>query len=213
MSVMDSARLDLDALASVDSGGRESYGLDPDGLDSGGGESYGLDLDELDADRLYSAWLIAASVPDPELPMLTLVDLGIIREVSVEGDRVVVSVTPTYSGCPAMAEIRADICHRLAAAGFGGAVVRTVLSPPWSTDWITSEGRRKLAAVGIAPPDAAPRPGGKVPLTLTSRPAMVTCPACGSPDTERTAAFGATACKDLYRCRACAEPFEHMKVR
>jgi ring-1,2-phenylacetyl-CoA epoxidase subunit PaaD len=178
---------------------------------------------------------IAGSVPDPELPMLTLVDLGIIREVSVGGDvavggdlavggdgdgtgarggeRVVVSVTPTYSGCPAMAEIRADVSRRLAAAGFGPVEVRTVLSPPWTTDWITKAGRRKLAAAGIAPPGSAPRrPGnGPVPLTLTLPERAVTCPACGSDDTQRTAAFSATACKDLYRCRACSEPFEHVK--
>jgi ring-1,2-phenylacetyl-CoA epoxidase subunit PaaD len=157
---------------------------------------------------------IAESVPDPELPMLTLADLGILREVSVAGPRVVVSLTPTYSGCPAMSEMRADVAARLAAAGLADVEIRTVLSPPWSTDWITAEGRRKLAAAGIAPPATAPgpRPAGPVPLTLTATPAHpVRCPACGSDDTERTAAFSATACKDLHRCRSCAEPFEHVK--
>jgi len=157
---------------------------------------------------------IAESVPDPELPMLTLADLGILREVSVAGPRVVVSLTPTYSGCPAMSEMRADVAARLAAAGLADVEIRTVLSPPWSTDWITAEGRRKLAAAGIAPPSAAPgpRPAGPVPLTLTATTARpVRCPACGSDDTERTAAFSATACKDLHRCRSCAEPFEHVK--
>jgi ring-1,2-phenylacetyl-CoA epoxidase subunit PaaD len=152
-------------------------------------------------------------VPDPELPMLTLADLGIVRDVTADGDRVVVSVTPTYSGCPALAEIRADLSRRLAAAGVGRVEVRTVLNPPWSSDWITDAGRRKLAAAGIAPPGTAPqRPAtGPVPLTLTLPAPRVTCPACGSADTERTAAFSATACKDLHRCRACAEPFEHVK--
>jgi ring-1,2-phenylacetyl-CoA epoxidase subunit PaaD len=171
----------------------------------------------LDPARAAVAREVAASVPDPELPMLTLADLGIIRDVTAEmtaeGERVVVSVTPTYSGCPAMAEIRADLSRRLAAAGFGTVAVRTVLSPPWTTDWITDAGRRKLAAAGIAPPGSAPRRSGSgpVPLALTLPDRSVTCPACGSADTQRTAAFAATACKDLYRCRSCAEPFEHVK--
>jgi ring-1,2-phenylacetyl-CoA epoxidase subunit PaaD len=158
---------------------------------------------------------IAGGVPDPELPMLTLADLGILRAVAVEGGRVVVSLTPTYSGCPAIDVIRADVHARLADAGLPDAEIRTVLNPPWSTDWITAAGRRKLAAAGIAPPAAGrarPAAAGPVPLTLTAAPARVLpCPVCGSARTERTAAFGSTACKDLYRCRACAEPFEHMK--
>jgi ring-1,2-phenylacetyl-CoA epoxidase subunit PaaD len=167
----------------------------------------------LGPDRAELARRVAESVPDPELPMLTLADLGILRGVDTGGERVVVSVTPTYSGCPAMAEIRADVSRRLAAAGFGTVEVRTVLSPPWSTDWITDAGRRKLAAAGIAPPGSAPRRSGTgpVPLTLTSPDRRVTCPACGSDDTQRTAAFSATACKDLYRCLSCSEPFEHVK--
>ena len=149
--------------------------------------------------------------------MLTLADLGILRSVAVEGGRVVVSITPTFSGCPAMAEMRADISARLAAVGLRDAEVRVLLSPPWSSAWITPEGRRKLAAAGIAPPDshwsAGLRPAdGPIPLTLTTAPGRgLACPACGSRDTDRTAAFGSTACKDLYRCRACAEPFEHVK--
>jgi ring-1,2-phenylacetyl-CoA epoxidase subunit PaaD len=180
-------------------------------LDSDRPGSERLDPDRPGSERLASARQIAASIPDPELPMLTLADLGIIRGVSAEEDGVVVSVTPTYSGCPAMAEIRADICHQLTAAGFSGVEVRTVLNPPWSTEWITDAGRRKLAEAGIAPPGAAPRRNAPVPLTLTMPAQRVTCPACGSADTQQTAAFSGTACKDLYRCRACAEPFEHMK--
>jgi ring-1,2-phenylacetyl-CoA epoxidase subunit PaaD len=161
---------------------------------------------------LIRARRVAGSAPDPELPMLTLDDLGILRDVRSDGDRVVVSLTPTYSGCPALAEIGADVARRLAAAGYPGAAVRTVLSPPWTSDWITPAGRRKLAAAGIAPPGPAPAHGpGPMPLALTTRPAALACPACGSADTEQTAAFGATACRDLYRCQACREPFEHVK--
>jgi ring-1,2-phenylacetyl-CoA epoxidase subunit PaaD len=155
---------------------------------------------------------IAAAVPDPELPMLTLGDLGILRDVTAGDAGVVVWITPTYSGCPALREMSRDVAARLAAAGLGDVQVRTSLSPPWSTDWITPAGRRKLAAAGVAPPGPAPRrQAGPVPLTLTPAPVTVTCPACGSADTARTAAFGATACRDLYRCQACAEPFEHIK--
>jgi ring-1,2-phenylacetyl-CoA epoxidase subunit PaaD len=156
---------------------------------------------------------IAESVPDPELPMLTLADLGILRDVTIDGARVVVSLTPTYSGCPALPEMRADVTSRLAAAGLADVEIRTELSPPWSTERISAAGRRKLAAAGIAPPAARPpAAAGPVPLTLTAAPGpAVPCPGCGSAQTERTAAFGATACKDLYRCRTCAEPFEHIK--
>jgi ring-1,2-phenylacetyl-CoA epoxidase subunit PaaD len=160
------------------------------------------------------AWRVAADTPDPELPMVTVADLGILRDVTMDGPRVTAWLTPTYSGCPALREIRADVAGRLAAAGFADVEVRTVLSPPWSSDWITAAGRRKLLAAGIAPPSgsAAQRAAGPVPLTLTAAPGRaISCPQCGSGDTERTAAFSATACKDLYRCRSCAEPFEHVK--
>jgi ring-1,2-phenylacetyl-CoA epoxidase subunit PaaD len=161
---------------------------------------------------LIRARQVAQSVPDPELPMLTIADLGILREVSVTGQHVVVSLTPTYSGCPAVPEIRADLVSRLAAAGFADVEVRTVLNPPWTSDFISPEGRRKLAAAGIAPPRSRPDThGGPVPLTLVAHRPAIDCPACGSADTERTAAFSGTACKDLYRCRTCAEPFEHVK--
>jgi ring-1,2-phenylacetyl-CoA epoxidase subunit PaaD len=156
---------------------------------------------------------IAETVTDPELPMLTLHDLGVLRDVRVEGDRVVVSITPTYSGCPAMAEMRADLAGRLRAAGYDRVQVRVVLSPPWTSDDITEHGRRVLAEHGIAPPGPAPRRSpGPVPLTLGTRPPAVACPQCGSPDTVETSRFGSTACKALYRCRACAEPFEHLKA-
>ncbi len=161
---------------------------------------------------LVRARQVARSVPDPELPMLTLADLGILRDVTVTGAHVVVSVTPTYSGCPAIPEIRADLVSRLAAAGFADVEVRTVLNPPWTSDLISVEGRRKLAEAGIAPPGSVPAASrGPVPLTLFAPGPPIECPACGSDDTQRTAAFSGTACKDLYRCRACTEPFEHIK--
>jgi ring-1,2-phenylacetyl-CoA epoxidase subunit PaaD len=143
--------------------------------------------------------------------MLTLADLGILRDVSVDGPCVTVWLTPTYSGCPAMSEMRRDVTARLVAAGFLAVDVRTRLSPPWSSDLISADGSRKLAAAGIAPPRSLPRASGPVPLTLFATGPPVACPACGSGETRRTAAFSGTACKDLHRCQACGEPFEHLK--
>ncbi|MEV0172051.1 1,2-phenylacetyl-CoA epoxidase subunit PaaD [Streptomyces sp. NPDC050803] len=159
---------------------------------------------------LLDARRLAEEVPDPELPMLTLADLGVLRGVEETDDgTVVVSLTPTYSGCPAMAEMRADVAARLRDAGYPRVEIRTVLSPPWTSDWITPAGRRKLAEYGIAPPGAAPR--GPVPLTLSPTRRTVPCPRCGSADTEETSRFAATSCKALWRCRACREPFEYVK--
>jgi ring-1,2-phenylacetyl-CoA epoxidase subunit PaaD len=158
------------------------------------------------------AYHIAAGTLDPEIPVLTIEDLGILRRVDYCPDGgVVVTITPTYSGCPAMREIAADVQARLRRAGFAQVTVATELTPPWTTDWITAEGRRKLAAAGIAPPSAAPRRTGPVPLTL-GRPASPRCPRCGSLDTRLTAQFSATACKSLHRCSACGEPFEAVKA-
>ena len=157
-----------------------------------------------------TAYEIAAGTPDPELPMVTVADLGILRAVDETADGVVVTITPTYSGCPAMREISADVRQRLERAGFAPVTVRTQLAPAWSSDWITGEGHGKLAAAGIAPPSPAPRRSGPVPLTLGPRPAP-SCPRCGSPHTRRTAEFSATACKSLHRCDRCAEPFEAVK--
>jgi ring-1,2-phenylacetyl-CoA epoxidase subunit PaaD len=155
---------------------------------------------------------VAETVTDPELPALTLADLGVLRDVRVHEGTVVVDLTPTYSGCPAMGVMRADLLHALHAAGFDDVEVRTVLSPAWSTDWISAEGRRKLAAAGIAPPGRAPeRTPGPVPLQLGPSRRTATCPLCDSPDTDELSEFGATACKALRRCRACGEPFEHVK--
>ena len=159
---------------------------------------------------LERAHSVAASVRDPELPMLTLADLGVLRDVRLTEDGTVVAeLTPTYSGCPAMAEMRADVAARLREAGYERVEIRTVLNPPWTSDWITPEGRRKLAEHGIAPPAAAPR--GPVPLTLSPTRREVPCPRCGSADTEETSRFAATSCKALWRCRACREPFEYVK--
>ena len=155
---------------------------------------------------------VAETVTDPELPMLTLSDLGVLRDVRVERGTVVVEITPTYTGCPAMGVMRADLVHALHRAGFADVDVRTVLAPPWSSDWITADGRRKLAQAGIAPPGPAPtREPGVVPLSLGPTRRAADCPLCGSGDTEEVSEFGATACKALRRCRSCKEPFEHVK--
>ena len=158
---------------------------------------------------LAAAREIAAAVPDPELPMVTVADLGILRDVAAEAGRLVVTITPTYSGCPALREIAHDLRHRLSRAGFAKVTVRTALAPAWSSDWITAEGHRKLREAGVAPPHPAPK--GPVPLTLGDRREPVPCPRCGSADTTQTAAFSATACKALFRCEACREPFEYVK--
>jgi ring-1,2-phenylacetyl-CoA epoxidase subunit PaaD len=156
---------------------------------------------------------VAETVTDPELPTLTLADLGVLRDVRTDRDgTVVVEITPTYSGCPAMGVMRADLLLALHRAGFVDVEVRTALFPAWSTDWITADGRRKLAAAGIAPPGTAPvRSPGPVPLRLEPIRRTAACPLCGSADTEELSEFGTTACKALRRCRSCREPFEHVK--
>ena len=167
---------------------------------------------DLAAPALEDARAVAETVADPELPLLTLADLGVLRDVRTEGGTVVVEITPTYSGCPAMGVMRADLVHALHRAGFADVDVRTVLSPPWSTDWITAAGRRKLTAGGIAPPGPAPtRSAGPVPLQLGPSRRTAECPQCGSTDTEEVSEFSGTACKAMRRCRACREPFEHVK--
>ncbi|HVO54012.1 MAG TPA: 1,2-phenylacetyl-CoA epoxidase subunit PaaD [Solirubrobacterales bacterium] len=145
---------------------------------------------------------IVAEVPDPEIPVLTIEDLGILRDVAVERERVVVTVTPTYSGCPAMDVIREEIDRRLRDRGADGAEIRTVLSPAWSSDWMSEDGRRKLREYGIAPPTG----GGGELLVLG-----VACPRCGSTNVKQISAFGATACQSQYACQACLEPFDHFK--
>jgi ring-1,2-phenylacetyl-CoA epoxidase subunit PaaD len=149
---------------------------------------------------------VAGAVPDPEIPVLTIEDLGILRDVEVDDDgRVQVTITPTYSGCPAMDAIRADVVEALAREGYDDVGVDLVLSPAWTTDWMSEAGRRKLEEYGIAPPTGRPA-DGPVPLTLSLR-----CPQCGSPDTREVSRFGSTACKSLWVCNACREPFDHFK--
>lgn len=158
------------------------------------------------------AWSVAAEVRDPEMPVLTLADLGVLREVVVaDGGGVEVALTPTYSGCPATAEMQADVTARLAAAGFAPVTVRLVLDPPWSSDWITPAGRAALAASGISPPGPAPRHVGPVPLRLAPVRRALTCPRCGAFEVALASEFGATPCVAQYRCEACGEPFDHVK--
>jgi ring-1,2-phenylacetyl-CoA epoxidase subunit PaaD len=152
------------------------------------------------------ALAVAGAVPDPEIPVLTIEDLGILRDVAVDDrGRVHVQITPTYSGCPAMDAIRADVVEALEREGYAEVRVELVLSPAWTTDWMSEEGRRKLEEYGIAPPEPQPA-DGPVPLSLSLR-----CPQCGSPDTRELSRFGSTACKSLWVCNACREPFDHFK--
>jgi ring-1,2-phenylacetyl-CoA epoxidase subunit PaaD len=148
-----------------------------------------------------------AGVVDPEIPVLTLDDLGVIRRVEVAADGIVeVDITPTYSGCPAMAAMALDLHAALAAAGFADARIRTVLSPAWTTDWMSAEGRRKLGEYGIAPPAAkASR------RALFGDDDAVACPRCASLRTTKVSEFGSTACKSLWRCENCLEPFDAFK--
>lgn len=156
----------------------------------------------LDARR---AWDAAAAVPDPEVPCVTVADLGILRDVEIKDGVAVAKVTPTYSGCPATLAIEMSIEAALLDAGFAVKIER-VLSPAWTTDWISAEGRKKLRAFGIAPPEETT--GSKMALFGDT---TVHCPRCGSTNTERLSEFGSTACKAQYRCCACAEPFDYFK--
>ena len=138
-------------------------------------------------------WL--ANVPDPEIPVLSILDLGIVRDVTVD-DRVTVTLTPTYSGCPATEAIESDVLAALKGHGVGDVAIKRVLSPPWTTDWISEDGREKLRRYGIAPPSPSRE---------------IACPQCESMDTELVSEFGSTACKASWRCRECLEPFEYFK--
>lgn len=159
---------------------------------------------------LERAQAAASAVVDPELPMLTLADLGVLRSVELQDDRVVVTLTPTYSGCPALTTMKADLRLALAAAGFADVELRTALAPAWTTEWITPAGRAALAANGIAPP--APGPvRGPVFLGLLERPPDPACPLCGSADTRLVSRFGASACTSQHVCRSCGEPFDKVK--
>ncbi len=151
---------------------------------------------------------ILDGVKDPEVPVLSIVELGIVRGVQVSGTGVRVTITPTYSGCPAMRAIEQDITTALEAAGFPNVTIETVYAPPWTTDWIGPGAREKLRAYGIAPPAAA-AVGHPVALGVTV--GAVPCPLCGSAETRTVSEFGATACKSLHVCNSCLQPFEHFK--
>ena len=157
--------------------------------------------------REAAVWRLLQEVKDPEVPVLSVVNLGIIREVAFDGDALEVTITPTYSGCPAMNMIEAQIAEVLAREGYGDAHIKTVLSPAWTTDWMDEEGREKLRAFGIAPPEKTS--GDKRALFGDVPP--VACPRCNSENTEMVSEFGSTACKALYKCGDCLEPFDHFK--
>ncbi len=154
------------------------------------------------------AWDALHAVPDPEIPVISVTELGIVRDLALDGDRAVVTVTPTYAGCPATDVIAASIEAALRAAGAAAVEVRTQLAPPWTTDWIAPGGRERLRDYGIVPPGL--RASEVQPVRFVPRERdRIACPRCGSAETERLSQFGATPCKALYRCRACREPFEY----
>lgn len=152
------------------------------------------------------AWQALEAVPDPEIPVLSIVDLGIVRDIAWQDDRLQVSITPTYSGCPAAELIRSQVGHALADAGFETAKVSEVLTPAWTTDWISEAGREKLREYGIAPPEKATGRRG-----LFGKALAIHCPRCDSGHTECLSEFGSTPCKAHYRCLDCLEPFDYFK--
>lgn len=163
--------------------------------------------------QMVRHWL--AQVPDPEIPVISLTDLGIIRGVEWQDDTLVVTVTPTYSGCPATSVINLEIEAALRAKGIGKLRLERQLSPPWTTDWITPEGREKLRAYGIAPPvdgtAADGRLAGRIARLAGTSNLVIACPRCGSTKTEKVSQFGSTPCKASYRCTDCLEPFDYFK--
>ena len=152
-----------------------------------------------------TAWRVLETVTDPEIPVVSLIEMGIIRAVQVSGEQVTVQMTPTFSGCPALAVMAQDIERALCAAGAEAVTVQTVLSPPWSTDWITDSGRAKLKSFGLAPP---PTHGGNLVITFFE---PVPCPRCDSTHTTMRNSFGPTLCRAIYYCEDCQEPFEQFK--
>lgn len=164
------------------------------------------------ADLRARTWAVLESIPDPEIPVVSIRELGILREVNEGRDGLEIVITPTYSGCPAMGQIEDDIVGALAAAGLKGKVV-TQLAPGWTTDWITPDAKERLRAYGIAPPHTTVADAPQVVNFAARLPprASVACPRCGSTDTTETSHFSSTACKALYRCLACREPFDYFK--
>lgn len=164
---------------------------------------------------LEQVWVWLAEVPDPEIPVISITDLGIVRDVRWEADQLVVTVTPTYSGCPATEVIAASIEDAMKAHGIGNARMETRLSPAWTTDWLTEDAKRKLRDYGIAPPVGLAANEYRIDVSRLSRRAvdapLVACPRCASTSTEMLSEFGSTPCKSLYRCTACLEPFDYFK--
>ena len=152
-------------------------------------------------------WDLLDVVHDPEVPVLSLWDLGVLRNVEKEGDKIVVTLTPTYSGCPAINTMAEDAEAALKNAGYANVEVRNQLAPAWTTDWLSPEGRRKLKEYGIAPPQQASGDKG----SLSGEEAIVPCPQCSSGNTVKISEFGSTACKALYKCQDCHEPFDYFK--
>ena len=164
----------------------------------------------VEATRVDRAWAVLDAVPDPEVPAISVRELGIVREVVDRGALLEIVLTPSYSGCPATEVIERSVLDAIDAAGLGPARVTMRRAPAWTTDWISDDGKRKLRDYGIAPP--GPAAEGTAPIRIVGRRAeAVPCPRCGSAHTERLSAFGSTACKALWRCIACKEPFEHFK--
>ena len=161
---------------------------------------------------VQQAWSLLESIPDPEIPVVSIRELGILREINEINGALEIVITPTYSGCPALGQIEDDVLSRLADHGLRGTVV-TRLAPAWTTDWIGKAAREKLRSYGIAPPHtAAAQPGGIVQFAARrTETAPVACPQCGSTDTTETSHFGSTSCKALYKCLACLEPFDYFK--
>ncbi|MES2764376.1 MAG: 1,2-phenylacetyl-CoA epoxidase subunit PaaD [Bacteroidota bacterium] len=152
-------------------------------------------------------WQFLEEVSDPEVPVLSVVDLGVIRRVKLEGDVVFITITPTYSGCPAMGTIEADIFKKLEEEGFLKVKIDMQLSPAWTTDWLSENGKKKLLEYGIAPPVESIAS----PTALFGKEPQIACPQCGSKDTKLVSQFGSTACKALYTCNSCLEPFDYFK--
>lgn len=156
---------------------------------------------------MQQVWNILKTVSDPEIPVLTVTDMGVVREVEEVEGKLIVSITPTYSGCPAMNEIESNIRWALEEAGYDEVEVKTILSPPWTTDWMTDEGKQKLQEYGIAPPEGSSADKS----VLFGEAKKVTCPHCKSRETTMISQFGSTACKALYKCEDCKEPFDYFK--
>ncbi|MBG6214565.1 ring-1,2-phenylacetyl-CoA epoxidase subunit PaaD [Cryobacterium sp. CAN_C3] len=159
-----------------------------------------------------AAWAVAAQVVDPEIPVLTIEDLGVLRSVKVSSDAVAVTLTPTYSGCPAMDAMRDDVLEVLTGAGYENVSVQLVLSPAWTTDWMSEIGKAKLREYGIAAPTGRATVRGSGPAGPIRLQLAVKCPRCSSLNTRELAHFGSTSCKSLYECRDCLEPFDYFKV-